>query len=198
MKNFKFILKHAAILCAVAFICTLLLVLCNDLTKDKIAKLQLKTEQEAQSSVLTSAESFENLEKYVKELDNSTVTAALKGIGKGGKTVGYCIKVEPSGYGGKISMMVGLDTELKVSGIKITSMSETPGLGAKADSEWINQFKGKSGKLSVVKTGKAGENEINAISGATITSKAVTEGVNAAVDTAKAISKAEEGENNDK
>lgn len=198
MKNFKFIAKHAGILCAVAFICTLLLVLCNNLTEGKIAALQLKTEQEAQTSVLKSAESFEDMGKHLKLIDNSTVTSALKGMGKDGKTVGYCIKVEPSGYGGKISMMVGLDTKFQVTGIKITSMSETPGLGAKADGEWIEQFKGKSGTLSVVKTGKAKDSEINAISGATITSKAVTEGVNSALDAAKAISKAEEGNSNDK
>lgn len=195
MKNFKFIAKHAAILCAVAFICTLLLVLCNNLTQDKIAKLQKKTEEEARTSMLKSAENFTDEKKYMSFLSDSTITSVIKGTDKNGKTVGYCIKAEPSGYGGKISMMIGVDTDFNVTGIKITSMSETPGLGAKADSDWINQFNGKSGKLEVVKTGNAKDSQINAISGATITSKAVTSGVNSAVSAAKIISKAEAKEN---
>ena len=140
MKNFKFTAKLAGILFAVAFICTLLLVLCNNLTKDKIAELQKKTEEEAQSSVLKAAESFTDEKKYMMFLSDSTVTSVLKGTDKNGETVGYCVKAEPSGYGGKISMMIGLDTDFNVTGIKITSMSETPGLGAKADSGWIDQF----------------------------------------------------------
>ncbi len=195
MKNFKFTAKLAGILFAVAFICTLLLVLCNNLTKDKIAELQKKTEEEAQSSVLKAAESFTDEKKYMMFLSDSTVTSVLKGTDKNGETVGYCVKAEPSGYGGKISMMIGLDTDFNVTGIKITSMSETPGLGAKADSGWIDQFKGKSGGLEVVKTGNAGDSQINAISGATITSKAVTSGVNSAVSAAKIISQAEADKN---
>lgn len=195
MKKFKFMAKLAGILFAVAFICTLLLVLCNNLTKDKIAELQKKTEEEAQSSVLKAAESFTDEKKYMMFLSDSTVTSVLKGTDKNGKTVGYCVKAEPSGYGGKISMMIGLDTDFNVTGIKITSMSETPGLGAKADSDWIDQFTGKSGGLEVVKTGNAGDSQINAISGATITSKAVTSGVNSAVSAAKIISQAEADKN---
>lgn len=195
MKNFKFIAKHAAILCAVAFICTLLLVLCNNLTEGKIAELQKKTEEEARLSVLKAAESFTDEKEYMTLLSDSTITSVLKGTDKNGKTVGYCVKAEPSGYGGKISMMIGLDTDFLVTGIKITSMSETPGLGAKADGEWIEQFKGKSGELTVVKNGKAKTDEINAISGATITSRAVTSGVNSAVSAAKIISKAEADKN---
>ena len=124
-------------------------------------------------------------------LSDSRVTAALSGKDAQGKTVGYCIKVEPSGFGGKISMMVGIGTDGEIQGVKITSMSETPGLGAKADDNWLSQFTGKKANISVIKSGTAKDSEINAISGATITSKAVAEGVNIASAAAKTISKAE-------
>lgn len=89
-------------------------------------------------------------------------------------------------------MMVGIDTELNVTGVKIINMSETPGLGAKASEDsWLSQFKGKNDIISVVKTGNAKDNEINAISGATITSKAVTQGVNDSLEDAKKLTEKE-------
>ena len=192
MTNTKFILKHALILFAIAFICSLLLILCNNLTEGRIAELQAKTEAEAQTDVLPEAKEFEEVKSEVMMLlSDSRVTAAFSGKDADGKTTGYCIKVEPSGFGGKISMMVGIKAGGEISGVKITSMSETPGLGAKADDAWLTQFKGKKGSLSVIKSGTAKDSEINAISGATITSKAVAEGVNIASSAMKTISKAE-------
>ena len=82
-------------------------------------------------------------------------------------------------------MIVGVDREKTVTGVKIISMSETPGLGSKAqEPEFNDQFikKDVSKPLKVIKSGIIDENEIVAISGATITSTAVTSGVNAAVD----------------
>lgn len=188
MKNVKFILKHASILFAIAFLCSLILILCNNLTENRIAELKEKTEIEAQAEVLPDAYTFESAD--AKSFENSVVRNILIGKSKDGKTVGYCVKAEPSGFGGKISMMVGITQDFKVNGVKITSMSETPGLGAKADETWLKQFVKKGENISVVKGGNAGENDVNAISGATITSKAVTVGVNAAINSAKTLSKA--------
>ena len=197
MTNTKFVIKHALILFAIAFICSLLLILCNNLTEGRIAELQAKTEAEAQAMVLPDAKEFKAIEKEsMMLLSDSRVTAALSGKDAQGKTVGYCIKVEPSGFGGKISMMVGIGTDGEIQGVKITSMSETPGLGAKADDNWLSQFTGKKANISVIKSGTAKDSEINAISGATITSKAVAEGVNIASAAPKTISKAE-GDIND-
>ncbi len=180
MKNTKFILKLAAILFAIVFISTLLLVLCNELTADRIALLQTEAENAAKSEVLPEAKSFE-------DTSAEGVTAAYIGK-KGNDIVGYCIKTEPSGFGGAISLIVGINTDGEVTGVKITNMSETPGLGAKAsDKNWISQFAGKNSNISVVKTGNAKYNEVNAISGATITSKAVAEGVNNALAAANKI-----------
>lgn len=181
MKNTKFIIKLAAILFAITFICSLLLVLCNSLTEDRIIKLEQEAENSAKSEVLPDAQTFEDIEA-------KGVSAAYVGKKSNGEIAGYCFKTQPSGFGGAIAIIVGVNTDCEVTGVKITSMTETPGLGAKASEEsWISQFKGKSQGISVVKTGNAKGNEINAISGATITSKAVTDGVNTALATAKKL-----------
>jgi len=181
MKDTKFIIKLAAILFLITFICTLLLVLCNTLTKDRIAKLQLEAENSAKAEVFPGAESFENIQA-------DGVSAAYVCKDSNGNTAGYCFKTETSGFGGPISVIVGVDINCQITGVKIIDMSETPGLGAKAsESDWLSQFRDKTDSISVVKTGNAKDNEINAISGATITSKAVTNGVNLALDAAKEI-----------
>ncbi len=185
MNNTKFIARLAAILFLITFVCTLLLVLCNTLTKDRIAQLQLEAENSAKTEVLPLASDFSQTEAGL-------TTAAYIGKDKSGNIVGYCFKAETSGFGGLVSMMVGVDTELNVTGVKIINMAETPGLGAKASEDsWISQFIGKNDTITVVKTGNAKGNEINAISGATITSKAVTQGVNDSLEDAKMLTEKE-------
>ena len=97
-----------------------------------------------------------------------------------GEEIGYCVQVEPKGFGGNLTMIVGINADGTVAGAKVTSHAETPGLGAKsqADPNWITQFAGQTadGQLKVAKDGGT----INAITGATITSRAVTDGVNTA------------------
>ena len=99
---------------------------------------------------------------------------------KDGETVGYCMEVLPSGFGGTLTVVVGINTDGTVAGAKVTSHAETPGLGAKAQSDptWIVQFAGQAadGSLAVTKDGGT----INSITGATITSRAVTLAVNTA------------------
>ena len=91
---------------------------------------------------------------------------------------GYVVEVTPSGFGGTIDMVVGVGTDGTVTGVSIISMSETSGLGANASKEsFRSQFVGKSGVLAVSKDG----GEIDALTGATITSRAVTSGVNTAL-----------------
>lgn len=97
---------------------------------------------------------------------------------------GYIIKGSAAGYGGSVIVVVGVDADLKVTGISFPeTLPETAGLGQKAtESAFYEQFAGKGTKLSVKKGGGAGEDEIDAISGATITSTAVTNTVNAATE----------------
>lgn len=190
MKNTGFILKLAAILCAIAFVCTFILVLCNDITAPIIAENTKKAEEEARQSVLPEAKGGFEL---VKDFESTGILEAYVGKNDKGEVVGYCFKVstkdnENKAFGGEIHMIVGVDRDLKVTGIDLTTLAETPGLGAKADEDdFKSQFKGKGGSLEVVKSG-AGESQIQAISGATISSKAVTEGVNNALLAAEALS----------
>lgn len=96
-------------------------------------------------------------------------------IFRDGLVYGYCAEVAPSGFMAEIKMMVGVDYTGAVCGVNVVSMSETPGLGSRTNSPaFLDQFNGKSGTLTV------GEN-VDAVSGATISSRAVTRGVNEAI-----------------
>lgn len=198
--NKLFIIRLALILFLIVFISTLLLTLCNYLTKDKIAALEQKTANEARQAVIPGA-TFEEIKLSESDEKKFSDEYAFKGAyraEKDGKFSGYCINVAPNGFGGEINMIVGLDENLNYTGIKIISLSETPGLGAKAsESEFTKQFSdNKKGELEVIKNAKnTNENQINAISGATITSKAVTTGVNNALKIAEQINNKEAEQN---
>ncbi len=144
----------------------------NILTKDKIAQNDESKLQNSLKEVLP-ADTYEVL----KKTDEFTVYQAVKND----EQIGYCVQNSVSGYGGAIQMLVGMDKEFKVTKITILSHGETPGLGANATKDnFKKQFEGKqAGDLRVDKN-SSGETKIKAISGATITSTAVTDAVNAA------------------
>lgn len=170
----------------ISAVAALLLALTNSVTASTIAQRNEQANAEARKLVLESAQDFEQV-KDVKT-DNSKgveVSEIYEAKDASGNTVGYTLKVLPSGYGGTIELMVGIDSAKgQVSGINVVSNSETAGLGAKStDSEFSDQYKGKPlEELSVLKNGTPGDTEIKAISGATITSTAVTNGVDAAIE----------------
>lgn len=170
----------------ISAVAALLLALTNSVTASTIAQRNEQANAEARKLVLESAQDFEQV-KDVKT-DNSKgveVSEIYEAKDASGNTVGYTLKVLPSGYGGTIELMVGIDsTKGQVSGINVVSNSETAGLGAKATNpEFSDQYKGKPlEELSVLKNGTPGDTEIKAISGATITSTAVTNGVDAAIE----------------
>ena len=187
-KDIKFIIKLALILFAIVFIATLLLTLCNYLTENKIAEIEAQTADEARRAVIANAEfaeiditSLDNA--IIDELEGNNFVSAHKAT-VNGDFAGYCINVSPQGFGGAINMIAGIAPDMSFTGVEIISMSETPGLGAKAqDDSFISQYsQNKKGELSCVKNvSEPSENQINAISGATITSKAVTTGANNAL-----------------
>ena len=100
------------------------------------------------------------------------------------KFYGYVFGVTTGeGYNGDISFYVGITSDGRISGVSLLKIGETPGLGMNAETVLLPQFKDvMTGHFIVVKTGAMGEGEIDAISGATVTSEAITEGVNAACD----------------
>ena len=167
----KEILKPTLILTLIATIVTVLLVL----TKDKIAELQAQAEDEAKLAVLPEADGFE--EKTV-DVDGASQTyfEATNGAG-------YVFSTSSKGYGGAVVVMTGISADGEVTGVKLTSQNETPGLGQKAlDASYTDQYLMAlpEGGFAVKKDDPAGQ--IDAIAGATITSRAVTNSVNAAID----------------
>lgn len=177
MENKSSILKLSLILLAITFISTLILTVCNAVTKDTISYINEQNINAAKLEVLPGAETFEEIGgKYPEHIMSASFGK------KDDKIVGYAVNAVVAGFGGNIEMIIGIDESHCVTGVKITSASETPGLGAKAsDADFTNQYKGLGNGISVIKSGVPNGNEISAISGATITSKAVTEGVNEAL-----------------
>lgn len=175
-KGFQMDWKQAAHLSAslliIAAVAALVLALVNVVTADRIAELAAAKRQAAMETVVPGADVFSEL--YSEDETITGITGAYAGT----QFMGYCVEVSPNGFGGAISLMVGVDEGGAVTGVSILDHSETAGLGAKAeDPGFLNQYIDKSGTITV----NTGDNAINAISGATVTSKAVTEGVNTAL-----------------
>ena len=118
---------------------------------------------------------------------NVTVDEAAVALDGSGTPMGYVVTTtSKDGYGGAITVSVGVLADGTVNGIAFLTLAETAGLGMNADTDWKNQYAGKNvDAFSVTKNSASAENEINAISGATITSNAVTGAVNTAVYFAK-------------
>lgn len=117
-------------------------------------------------------------------LGNVLINEALVGVDAAGNPMGYVVNASSKdGFGGEIALTVGFDAQLKVNSIQIMTINETAGLGMKAkEPEFMDQFKDKMvEQFAVTKSGTQSDNEINALSGATITSNAVTNAVNAAL-----------------
>ena len=173
------IVQLVVVLGLITFICALLLGVINGVTADKIAQNAVETRDAAMAEIIPDAE-FEDMNTAMSADDVAAAGISLPAGRKDGEEVGYCVQVEPKGFGGNVTMIVGINADGTVAGAKVTSHSETPGLGAKsqADPNWITQYAGQAadGQLQVTKDGGT----INAITGATITSRAVTDGVNTA------------------
>jgi H+/Na+-translocating ferredoxin:NAD+ oxidoreductase subunit G len=173
-------LRLGLILFIITALTGLILGAANSVTAGPIAETAAKAKQAAMKEILPKADEF----KEVENKSNDTILEVNAGY-KNNEIVGYALKVAPKGYGGAVQMMVGISNEGTIGGIKILSHSETPGLGANAPKpKFSGQFANKSiSKQLQVKKGKASkDNEIQALTGATITSRAVTGGVNNAID----------------
>lgn len=175
-KSMKEILKLGAILFIITAVCSGLLGLVNSITQPIIAQKKEATKQEAMKVLIPEAETFVMINEIEEEGIEELYVAQ-----KGKEYLGSVAKVAPEGYGGAIEILVGVDINQAVTGIQILTHTETPGLGANVNNDGFRmQFVGKKAPLQVVK-GSASSEEISAITGATITSRAVTEGVNQAV-----------------
>ena len=116
--------------------------------------------------------------------DSDVISSAVEAVDASGKALGYIFNITTSkGYGGDIQLTVGIQSDGTVSGYSVLSISETAGLGMKAkEADFKDQFKDKNvEKFTYTKTGESGDDMIDAISGATITTNAVTNAVDSAL-----------------
>ena len=172
MKNAKYILRLALTLLAITAVMAAALAGVNSFTAPKIAKLQEEKTQQAIMMVLPGGG---------EEIPFQDETGLVSRVYA--SETGYAVEVTPIGFDNTITMMVGVDPQGKVLGISVISHTETAGLGAVAAAEnsageaFRGQFTGMGGVLAVTKDG----GEVNAITGATITSRAICVGINAAL-----------------
>ena len=155
------------------------------ITKDPIEQQQIKKATEARQMVLPDAADFEEIALTGIDYDEATygiIQAVYKGT-KDGQVAGYTFDIVTKGYKPGLSLTVGIAADGKVTGVEIGTHEETPGLGANATNpDFLGQFVGKDGPIAVVKTPSGAENEVQALTGATLTSKGVANAVNTARD----------------
>ena len=186
-KNREDIIKPVGVLLAICIIIPLALSVTNKVTAKKIAELEAANSKKNMQSLID-ADNFE-------ECENGEITyyAAING----GKTAAYIFTESSKGYGGDVSVMTAIKPDGTVAGVAILDVSgETPGLGQNAAKEsFFSQYIGLKNGVSVLKNGaKAENNEVDAVTGATITSTAVTRAVNAALDDFEKVKGATVGE----
>ncbi len=188
-------MKDALILFAITLIAGACLGGVYEITRGPIEAAELAAKEDAFRTVLADADSFK-LDDYSAALEKANADVAGLGFGNvlvdecatgvdaSGSPMGYVVtSTSKDGYGGNITVSVGITAEGEVKGIEFLTIGETAGLGMNATQpEWKGQFAGKTVEsFSVTKSGASADNEIDAIGGATITSNAVTGAVNAAL-----------------
>ena len=189
------IIKNALVLFIVTLIAAFATASIYEITKDARAEQEEKTKNDSYKAVMSEADSFEEvsydsaeLEEYIVSCGIESGTFSVDSVAaaedSGSNIMGYVITVTNNeGYGGEIQFAVGIPNDGTVNGVSILSISETAGLGMKAKEEsFLSQFAGKIvEKFTYTKDGATADYEIDAISGATITTNAMTNGVNTAI-----------------
>ena len=191
----QFILKVAGTLTVIALVVAALLGLVNSITAGNIAEIDAENTRIAMSAVVPEGSEF--TDKLEISDDVAAAAAAqggklteLYGVKNAGADAGYVMKIAASGSQGTITMMVGVDANKAITGISVVSHAETSGIGTKvmgnepnaAGVPVLDQFIGMSGSGSLV-VGKT----VTAISGATVSTKGITMGANAALAAAEAL-----------
>lgn len=171
------------VLCGITLVVSLCLGAVNAITVDPIAKQnKLKTENALAQVMDADSEQIDVADGTTVTTDSGVAVEIISAykMTKDGQDAGYCVEVGPTGFGGAVDTMIGIGTDGTITGISVISASsETPGLGARCtEEEFQAQFAGQpaDGTVAVAKDGGS----ITALTGATITSRAVSNGVNAA------------------
>lgn len=172
--------KLGGILLVITMIAGLLLGFANDLTKEAIIE-NSKISKEDLNYIMPTAEKIQDMD--VELAEEGSIKEIYEAV-NGSDVVGYVLKVTSKGFHGPVDFVVAISKDDKVSGVKVLAHSETPGLGAKiSEDKFISRFKDKpaTGLLEVVKVTPNKDIEVEAISGATTSSKASVTAVNEAI-----------------
>lgn len=188
------LIKDALILFAITLVAGLGLGAVYGITKEPIAQANYNTQQEAYRTVFPDASEFQDLPEFDTEeaskiaadagYPDDTIEGCVQAVDSSGNLLGYVISAtDPNSYGGDVTLSVGVTLDGTVNGYSITVINDTAGLGMKAKEEaFSSQYANKQVEaFTVTKTGATSEDQIDAISGATITSTAVTNAVNASL-----------------
>ncbi len=182
-------LKDAFILFVITLVAGLVLGLVNMVTVDAIAKQEEETKKAAWAEVFPDAKNFAETElkapgeDFTAKHPGSVIDAVIEAQDDSGKVLGYVVTVtNKEGFGGNIQFSLGIREDGTLNGMSILSIAETAGLGMRAEEVLKPQFDNVQAKTFTTKGLDAGDVTIDAITGATITSKAVVNGVNAGMD----------------
>lgn len=192
------LIKDALKLVIITVVAGLVLGAVYGITKGPIADQEAKAQMEAYKTVFPKASDFKEVDGFSEEAaskiiaanenpieghDSDVISSAVEAVDASGEALGYIFNITTSkGYGGDIQLTVGIQSDGTVSGYSVLSISETAGLGMKAkNADFQEQFVGlpATGNLEYTKTGEEGK--IDALSGATVTTNAMTNGTNAAI-----------------
>lgn len=181
----KQMLKETLIILVITLFAGLALGFVYQITKEPIEEQKKMTEQKACAAVFDSADHFDEMEVSGNwEYKNGDLDKLYKALDAEGEQAGYVMVITAhNGYGGDITFTLGISNDGTTNGISITQIGETAGLGMNAGKVLVPQFKEKAvDAFSIVKQEPVYDNQIQAISGATITTTAITEAVNAGLD----------------
>lgn len=181
-------LRLALTLFAITALVAVMLALANYFTAPIILASAQERLNNSLNSLMADAVSFELVEEYEPQVNlgsvKVSVPAVYSAVDANGQSIGYCVRVTPVGYSDLIEMIVAINGEGAVSGVQILSIADTPGIGMKVqtDEEFQKSVYGITDVVKIVKTAPSNKSEVQVISGATISSTAYINGVNAAVE----------------
>ncbi|MDR2899461.1 MAG: FMN-binding protein [Clostridiales bacterium] len=171
------VFKPAVMLFVVTLVSGLLLGVANAVTAPQAA------EQERLTLMRDLDEIFPGAQFNELPSEDNNIVKCYEALDANANVIGYVLETAPNGYGGPVQVLTGINMDQTVARIVVGTHSETPGLGANAaNASFTDQYIGKSGTLNVIKQGTPGQSDIAAITSATITSTAVTTGVNTSLE----------------
>ncbi|MBQ1209015.1 MAG: FMN-binding protein [Bacteroidales bacterium] len=182
------LIKTALTLFVIAALVAVLLAVANYVTAPIIARSAQERLNQSLNSLMSEAVTFESVDVSLVEY-SVPVYAVYRGLDKTNAEIGFCVHVAPNGYSDTIEMMVAIDKDGAVSGVRILSIADTPGIGMKVDTDeqFQNSVLGFSETFNIVKGTPASPNDVQVISGASVSSTAYLTGVNTAIEVAKEV-----------